>query len=70
MRESLIDKAAKLCGDDDKLAKAIGASNTLVSRMRSGQRTLTPKWILRMCALLGEDATPYLLDEIARRHKP
>lgn len=68
MRKTLIDRAAILVGGYANLARAIGASDAQISRMRHGKRTVSPKWIIRMCALLGEDATSCLLDEIARKH--
>lgn len=67
MRNSLLDRAAKVCGNDTKLGIAIGASCALISRMRSGERSITPKWIVLLANITGEDATPYLLDAVAEK---
>lgn len=55
MLQSLIDKAAKVCGGDSKLARRIGVSKQLISMIRAGKRPITPE-VAGLCAeVAGED---------------
>lgn len=53
--KTLIDKAAKMCGNDEALAKRLGTSRPNISLMRSGKRSVSPVMAAELADIAGED---------------
>lgn len=54
---TLIDKAAKVCGSDEALAKKLGTSRPNISLMRAGKRAISPVMAAELADIAGEDVT-------------
>jgi transcriptional regulator with XRE-family HTH domain len=54
--EPLIDRAAKVCGSDDALAKRLGTARPNISLMRAGKRAISPETAAELADIAGEDA--------------
>ena len=52
----LIDKAAKVCGSDEALAKRLGTARPNISLMRAGKRAISPETAAELADIAGEDA--------------
>ena len=53
---TLIDKAAKVCGSDSKLAERMGIHRVAISEMRAGKRAISPATAAELADIAGEDA--------------
>lgn len=58
---SLIDRASTMCSSDADLARFLGCSRSLVSKMRTGERHVSPDHAVLMATLVGDDAMAALL---------
>ena len=54
--QPLIDKAAKVCGSDSKLAERMGVHRVVISEMRAGKRTISPATAAELADIAGDDA--------------
>lgn len=54
---ALLDKAAKLCGSDEALAKRLGTSRPNISLMRAGKRAISPVTAAELADIAHEDVT-------------
>lgn len=53
--ETLLDKAARLCGSDSELGRRIGVSPQRVNDWRAGRRYPSPEQICRLCLVIDCD---------------
>jgi len=53
--ETLIDKAAHLCGSRYRLAMRINESESNLSKMARGQRIVTPRVAARLAEIVGDN---------------
>lgn len=53
----LLDKASKICGSDEKLAKRLGTSRPNISLMRAGKRAISPVTAAELADIANEDVT-------------
>lgn len=65
---TLIDKAAKVCGSDAALAKRMGVKPTVISMLRHG-RTITPETAAELADIAGEDARDAAIQAVLERSK-
>lgn len=52
---TLLDKAAKICGSDEALAKRLGTSRPNISLMRAGKRAISPVTAAELADIADED---------------
>lgn len=66
--KTLIDKASKVCGSDQALAKRIGVLPSVISMLRR-ERTITPETAAELADIAGEDAREAAIQAIIERSK-
>lgn len=66
--QTLIDKAAKVCGSDAALAKRMGIHAPTLSQMRKS-RTITPETAAELADIAGEDAREAAIAAMLERSK-
>lgn len=54
--QSLIDKAAQVCGSDAELARRLGVHRVVIAEMRSGKRAISPATAAELADIAGDDA--------------
>lgn len=54
--QPLIDRAAKVCGSDSKLAERMGIHRVAISEMRAGKRAISPATAAELADIAGDDA--------------
>ncbi|MBH1976862.1 MAG: hypothetical protein I8H67_00735 [Comamonadaceae bacterium] len=54
--QPLIDKAAKVCGSDSKLAERMGVHRVVIAEMRAGKRNISPATAAELADIAGDDA--------------
>jgi len=59
--KTLIDKAAEICGSDNKLAITMGVSRTLVSDWRHGRKRCAPEDVAIIASIAGLDANAWAM---------
>lgn len=57
MKESLIDKASRICGSDAALARKLDTSRTTVNKLRAGSMKISPETAALLAEIVGSD--PY-----------
>lgn len=67
--QTLIDKAADLCGSRYKLAKRLGVSQSTLSVMASGKKPLSPGLAGRIADVAGLDAKEAALTALIAQEK-
>lgn len=67
--QTLIDKAAEVCGSRYKLAKLTGVSQGNLSEMVQGERGLPPALAGELAAMVGEDPRNAALVEVIAKEK-
>lgn len=67
--ETLIDKAAKVCGSDNALAERIGIARPNISLMRAGKRPISPATAAELANIAGEDPREAAIDAVIESAK-
>jgi len=65
--QTLIDKAAKVCGSFYKLSKATGFPESNMSAIKAGRRALPLEWVPELAEIAGEDPRDALARVMAER---
>lgn len=66
--QTLIDKAIETCGSAAELARRMGIDRAEITRLRKGQRPLSPELAAEIADLAGEDARQAVIDAIIERN--
>lgn len=66
--QTLIDKAIETCGSAAELARRMGIDRAEITRLRKGQRPLSPELTAEIADLAGEDARQAVIDAIIERN--
>lgn len=66
---TLIDKAAKVCGSDSKLAERMGIHRVAISEMRAGKRAISPATAAELADIAGDDAREAAIEAIIESAK-
>lgn len=65
--QTLIDKAAKVCGSAYKLSKETGFSEANISRVRAGKRELPIEWVPVLAEIAGVNARDAVAEVLAEQ---
>lgn len=64
---TLIDKASKACGSDNKLSQAIGVGRTRISDWRHGRQTIAAEDVAILAHVAGLDAEAWAMRAMVER---
>lgn len=64
----LIDKAVEMCGSQAELARRMGVYPTDITKLKSGERPLSPEVAAELADIAGEDARQAAIDAIIERN--
>lgn len=67
--QTLIDKAAQVCGSRYALAKRLGANQGFLSEVANGHKPIPPTLAARLAAIAGEDPRQEALEALAAQEK-
>lgn len=65
----LIDRASKVAGSDNKLAKLIDAHQQHISQWKSGTKTCPPADVALMASVAGLNADEWLVRAVLAKHE-
>jgi hypothetical protein len=65
----LIERASKIAGSDNKLAKLIEAPQTHISQWKNGNRPCPPADVALMASIAGLDADEWLVRAVMAKHE-
>lgn len=66
--QTLIDRAAEVCGSDAALARRMGIYPADVSNLRAGKRPLSPELAAELADIAGQDARQAVIDAVIERN--
>lgn len=66
--QSLIDKAIEICGSAAEVARKLGIDRAEITRLKKGQRPLSPELAAEIADIAGEDARQAVIDAVIERN--
>lgn len=68
LAQTLIDKAVEMCGSQAELARRMGVYPTDITKLKSGDRPLSPEIAAELADIAGEDARNAAIEAIIERN--
>ena len=68
LAKTLIDKAVEACGSQAELARKMGVYPTDITKLKTGERPLSPELAAELADLAGEDARNAVIEAIIERN--